>query len=185
LNVRFYTRLPEPDQQALREAAPMLYNGPNGQTGDFMAIHSSRTKTACLAMLLTLTIAAPAWAKECFVPDARAKARAFSRVVTTEGGKTLWLAGHTADPKTGFDQQARQIFSDLDKNIKARGGAGLADIVSMTVFITDTRLGDRFIELRKQAFKDCFPASALITIAGLAQPGLLIEIQGIAVVGSR
>jgi enamine deaminase RidA (YjgF/YER057c/UK114 family) len=55
----------------------------------------------------------------------------------------------------------------------------------MTVFITDARNGDRFIELRKEAFKECFPASALITIAGLAQPGLLIEIQGIAVVGSK
>ena len=47
------------------------------------------------------------------------------------------------------------------------------------------RLGDHFIELRKQAFKNCFPASALITITGLAQPGLLVEIQGIAVVGGK
>jgi enamine deaminase RidA (YjgF/YER057c/UK114 family) len=53
------------------------------------------------------------------------------------------------------------------------------------VFITDARLGDRFIELRKEAFRECFPASALITVAGLAQQGLLIEIQGLAVVGGR
>jgi 2-iminobutanoate/2-iminopropanoate deaminase len=137
-----------------------------------------------LAAAFALTCA-PGMAKECYAPDARAKERAFSRVVTTEGGKTLWLAGHTADPKSGFDQQARAIFSDLDKNIKASGGKGLADMVTMTVFITDARNGDRFIALRKEAFKDCFPASALITIAGLAQPGLLIEIQGIAVVGGK
>jgi len=140
---------------------------------------------ACLAVGFVLTAISPAAAKQCYAPDARAQERAFSRVVTTEGGKTLWLAGHTADPKTSFDQQARDIFSDLDKSIKAQGGAGLADMVTMTVFITDARLGDRFIELRKQAFKECFPASALITIAGLAQPGLLIEIQGVAVVGGR
>jgi enamine deaminase RidA (YjgF/YER057c/UK114 family) len=127
----------------------------------------------------------PAFAKECYAPDARAQERAFSRVVTTEGGKTLWIAGHTADPKTGFDEQVRSIFSDLDKNIKATGGKGLTDMVTMTVFITDARLGDRFIQLRKEAFTECFPASALITIAGLAQPGLLIEIQGIAVVGGN
>jgi enamine deaminase RidA (YjgF/YER057c/UK114 family) len=127
----------------------------------------------------------PAMAKECYAPDARAKERAFSRVVTTEGGKTLWLAGHTSDPKLGFDQQVREIFSELDKNIKASGGGGLADMVTMTVFINDGRLGDRFIELRKEAFKECFPASALITVTGFAQPGLLIEIQGVAVVGSR
>ena len=134
---------------------------------------------------MALASIVPATAKECYAPDARAKERAFSRVVTTEGGKTLWIAGHTGDPKSGFDQQVREIFSDLDKSIKASGGRGLADMVTMTVFITDARLGDRFIELRKEAFKECFPASALITIAGLAQPGLLIEIQGIAVVGGR
>ena len=127
----------------------------------------------------------PAVAKQCYAPDARAQERAFSRIVATEGGRTLWLAGHTADPKTDFDTQTRAIFFDLDKNIKAQGGSGLSDMVTMTVFITDTRLGDRFIELRKEAFKECFPASALITIAGLAQPGLLIEIQGVAVVGGK
>jgi 2-iminobutanoate/2-iminopropanoate deaminase len=149
-----------------------------------MAIHATGMTIGCLAAAVLLTSTA-ATAKQCFVPDERAKARAFSRVVTTEGGKTLWLAGHTADPKSGFDQQVREIFSDLDKNIKASGGVGLADMVTMTVFITDVRLGDRFIELRKETFKDCFPASALITVAGLAQPGLLIEIQGAAVVGGQ
>jgi 2-iminobutanoate/2-iminopropanoate deaminase len=152
---------------------------------DDMAIRAASVTTGCLATAIVLAGIAPAMAKECYAPDAQAKQRAFSRVVTTEGGKTLWLAGHTADPRSGFDQQVREIFSDLDKNIKASGGSGLSDMATMTVFITDARLGDRFIELRKEAFKECFPASALITIAGLAQPGLLIEIQGIAVVGSR
>jgi 2-iminobutanoate/2-iminopropanoate deaminase len=135
----------------------------------------------CLAAAITFAGSAAA-AKQCYASHERAKARAFSRVVTTEGGKTLWLAGHTADPKSGFDQQVREILSDLD--IKASGGVGLADMVTMTLFITDVRLRDRFIELRKEAFKDCFPTSALITVAGLAKLGLLIEIQGAAVVSS-
>jgi 2-iminobutanoate/2-iminopropanoate deaminase len=144
---------------------------------------------AILACLLAVTgiaaLTAPAIGKQCYAPDPRAQERAFSRVVTTEGGKTLWLGGQTANPSLGFDQQVREIFSLLNSNIKASGGSGLADMVTMTVFITDARLGDRFIELRKEAFRDCFPASALITVAGLAQPGLLIEIQGIAVVGDK
>ncbi|HYK80742.1 MAG TPA: Rid family hydrolase, partial [Micropepsaceae bacterium] len=84
-----------------------------------------------------------------------------------------------------FDTQVKEAFAALDKTIKASGGAGLADMVTMTVFINDGRLGERFIELRKAAFKECFPASALITVTGFAQPGLLIEIQGMAVVGSK
>ena len=56
-------------------------------------------------------------------------------------------------------------------------------MVTMTVFITDTRYGDRFTELRKEIFGDNFPASALITVAGLARPEMLVEVQGIAVIG--
>jgi 2-iminobutanoate/2-iminopropanoate deaminase len=150
-----------------------------------MSVLTGRPTIGLATIAAAAMFALPAFAKECYAPDARAQERAFSRVVTTEGGKTLWIAGHTADPKASFDQQVRAIFSDLDKNIKAAGGKGLTDMVTMTVFITDARLGDRFIELRKEAFKECFPASALITIAGLAQPGLLIEIQAIAVVGGK
>jgi 2-iminobutanoate/2-iminopropanoate deaminase len=136
------------------------------------------------AIVLTASIT-PAFAKQCYAPDQRSQARAYSRAVTTEGGKTLWLAGETGTPNASFDAQVKEIFANLDKTIKANGGSGLADMVNMTVFITDTRLGDHFTDLRKQAFKDCYPASALITVAGLAQQGLLIEIQGMAVVGGR
>ena len=134
---------------------------------------------------LASTLAAPVLAKECYAPDARSQERAFSRAVVTDGGKTVWLGGQTGSPEKSFEGQVRDIFAELDKTIKGVGGAGLQDMVTMTVFINDGRLGDRFIELRKQAFKECYPASALITVTGFAQPGLLIEIQGMAVVGSK
>jgi len=127
----------------------------------------------------------PAAAKECYAPDARAQERAFSRAVTTEGGKVVWLGGQTGSPDQNFEGQVRQIFSEIDKHIKAVGGAGLRDMVTMTVFITDVRLGDRLTEIRREIFKDCFPGSALITVTGLARPGLLIEIQGMAVIGGK
>ena len=129
--------------------------------------------------------AMPVLAKDCFAPDARAQERAFSRAVTTEGGKTIWLGGQTGSPEKNFDGQVREIFAELDKTIKAVGGVGLTDMVTMTVFITDVRNGDRLTEIRKEIFKNCFPASALITVTGLARPGLLLEIQGMAVVGGK
>ena len=144
------------------------------------ARHASFAAAAALVAAVT-----PAAAKQCYAPDARSQERAFSRAVITEGGKTLWLGGQTGGPDLNFDAQVRLIFSELDKTIKSNGGSGLADMVTMTVFINDARLGDRFIALRKEAFKECFPASALITVSGFAQPGLLIEIQGMAVVGGR
>jgi 2-iminobutanoate/2-iminopropanoate deaminase len=141
-------------------------------------------KTVVVAATFAAVATAVA-AKECYAPDARAQERAFSRAVTTEGGKAIWLGGQTGQPNLDFDGQVRQIFAELDKNIKAVGGTGLKDMVTMTVFITDPRLGDRFTDIRKETFKECFPASALITVSGLARPGLLIEIQGIAVVGGK
>ena len=78
----------------------------------------------------------------------------------------------------------RDVFASLDKTLKAQGGS-LKDMVTMTVFITDTRLGDRFVAIRKEIFKECFPASALITVTGLAVPGLMVEVQGIAVIGAK
>src|SRR3954447_23908864 len=84
---------------------------------------------------------ASALAKECYAPDARAQERAFSRAVLTEGGKTVWLGGQTGAPNLDFEGQTRQIFAELDKTIKAVGGAGLRDMVTMTVFIGDVRYG--------------------------------------------
>jgi enamine deaminase RidA (YjgF/YER057c/UK114 family) len=137
------------------------------------------------AVIMAVSWSTAALARECYAPDARAQERAFSRAVVTEGGRTVWLGGQTGSPNSNFEGQVREIFSELDKTIKAVGGAGLGDMTTMTVFITDVRLGDRLTEIRREIFKECFPASALISVSGLARPGLLIEIQGTAVIGGK
>ena len=117
-------------------------------------------------------------------------ARAYSPAVITEGGRTVWLAGQTAtrdeagnDISGNFDAQMKTIFGLIDKTLRRTGGT-LANMVTMTVFINDPRNGDRFVELRKGFFPDGnFPASALITVSHFARPGMLIEIQGVAVIG--
>ena len=123
--------------------------------------------------------------KEYYAPgDARSTThRAYSKAVVTEGGKTIWLAGQTAqDRKADFEAQVREVFVRLEETIKAVGGHGLHDMVTMTVFLKDARLGDRFVEMRKEIFKERFPASTLITVTAFARPETLIEIQGMAVV---
>jgi enamine deaminase RidA (YjgF/YER057c/UK114 family) len=118
------------------------------------------------------------------------KSRAYSPAVITQGGRTVWLAGQTAtrdeqgnDISGNFEAQVRTIFSLLDKTLKRAGGS-LANLVTMTVFINDPRYGDKFVEMRAGYFADGnFPASALITVSNFARPGMLIEIQGVAVIG--
>jgi 2-iminobutanoate/2-iminopropanoate deaminase len=123
-----------------------------------------------------------------YIKQDAAQARAYSRAVITTGGRTIWLAGQTVlEDAAGksligdFDGQVREIFVRLAKTLEQAGGR-LADMVTMTVFITDVRAGTRFTEIRREIFGDNFPASALITVAGLAHPGMLVEIQAIAVV---
>jgi enamine deaminase RidA (YjgF/YER057c/UK114 family) len=117
------------------------------------------------------------------------KSRGFSPAVITEGGNTVWLAGQTTvtdlegkDISGKFDEQARTIFALINRTLERAGGS-LANMVTMTVFINDARYGDRFIAIRREHFPDGrYPCSALLTISGFARPGILIEIQGVAVI---
>jgi enamine deaminase RidA (YjgF/YER057c/UK114 family) len=114
--------------------------------------------------------------------------RAYSPAVVTEGGRIVWVAGHTgAVDDAGkslagdFDAQVRQTFRNIERTL-AMAGATLKDLVTMTVFIKDPRLSTRFTELRYEILGDDFPASALITVFGFAQPDMMVEIQSIAVI---
>ena len=115
----------------------------------------------------------------------------FSPAVITRGSdqKIIWLAGYGAPQKPDgtplhgdFEAQTRQSFANIETFLGQCGGT-LSDIVQMTVFIIDSRYGTEFTELRKEFFPDGnYPGSALITCAGFAQPEMMVEIQGIAVV---
>lgn len=115
--------------------------------------------------------------------------RAYSPAVITEGAsRTIWVAGHTgAVDDAGrslagdFDAQCRQTFRNIEKTL-AEAGAKLSDIVTMTVFLIDARHTTRMTELRTAIFGKDFPASAAITVAGFAQPEMLLEIQCVAAV---
>lgn len=124
-----------------------------------------------------------------FITSEFAQARGYSPAVITQGGTTVWLAGRTAlADSTGksligdFDGQVREIFAQLGKTLEEAGGK-LADMVTATIYLADARYVDRLIELRREIFGDNFPTSALIAVAGLARPGMLLEVQGTAVIG--
>jgi 2-iminobutanoate/2-iminopropanoate deaminase len=117
--------------------------------------------------------------------------RSFSPAVVTSGqSRVIWVAGHGGlldDDhrmlKGDFDGQVRQAFANIAATLK-QVGASLSDIVSMTVYIADTRHGDRFVEIRKEFFPKDFPASTLVTVTGFARPEMLVEITPVAVVGA-
>ena len=149
-----------------------------------------RKFVGALAMALA-GIAVPAGSAEYMEKSQQMASRSYSPGVITDGGRVVWLAGQTGfrdeqgKEVVGFEAQARQAFKNIDAVLKKAGGS-LANMVTMTVFIGDGRYGERFVNVRKEMFPDGnFPASALITVVGFAAPGMMLEIQGIAVIGDR
>ncbi len=146
--------------------------------------------SAAVAAALALPLAASA--AEYMEKTAFQLSRAFSPGVVTEGGKTVWVAGQTAtrdndgrDIASNFEAQVKQVISQIDQVMKRAGGS-LANIVTMTVFIKESRYGDRFVEMRKDFFQNGnYPGSALITVTNFARPGIEIEIQAVGVIGDH
>jgi enamine deaminase RidA (YjgF/YER057c/UK114 family) len=132
------------------------------------------TKTIA-AVLLALPIAAHA--AEYMEKTPFQLSRAFSPGVITEGGRIVWVAGQTATRDNAG--------AEIDTVLKRAGGS-LANVVTMTVFIKESRYGDRFVEMRKDMFQSGnYPGSALITVTNFARPGIEIEIQAVGVIGDR
>jgi 2-iminobutanoate/2-iminopropanoate deaminase len=117
--------------------------------------------------------------------------RSFSPAVVTQGGKTVWLAGVTApfdadrNSLAGdFEAQTHEVFRVIESRLVELGGS-LADIVTMTVFIGDTRYGNSFVDIRGTKFEPGhYPSSALITVTGFALPGIELEIKATAVINN-
>jgi enamine deaminase RidA (YjgF/YER057c/UK114 family) len=126
--------------------------------------------------------------KRDFVKGSWQETRAYSPAVITEGAKRIiWLAGHTGHTDDSerslagdFDAQCRQTFSNIEDTLK-QANCSLKDMVTMTVFLIDARHTTRMTELRKEIFGNDFPGSAAITVAGFANPAIMIEVQGVAV----
>src|SRR6201993_4446059 len=142
------------------------------------------------AVLLAILLSSAAQAAEYMEKTPFQLSRAFSPGVVTSGGMIVWVAGHTATQDSqgnnianNFEAQVKKVFAQID-GIMKRAGGSLDNIVSMTVFIKESRYGDKFVEMRKDFFKDGnYPGSALITVTNFARPGIEIEIQAVGVIG--
>ena len=77
-------------------------------------------------------------------------------------------------------KQADQVFVCLGK-VLAAAGASFADVLKVTVFLTDVNDRSSINPVRQKYFGAYRPASTLIGVQALAVPGMKIEIE--AVVG--
>jgi 2-iminobutanoate/2-iminopropanoate deaminase len=113
--------------------------------------------------------------------------RTWSNCLVVDG--IAYIAGMVARGKDGkvidgdeYDQ-ARLIFAKLRHLVEAAGGV-MADIVKLTIFVTDITQRERVWRARAEVFTDDFPVSTLVQVAALAQPAIKVEIDAIAHIGA-
>jgi 2-iminobutanoate/2-iminopropanoate deaminase len=100
-------------------------------------------------------------------------------------GDTFYVAGHIGlDPATGkaatdVETEVR-LLMDAIKRTLAKGGLGMEDLVSVTIYCTDLSLYDRFNAVYRGYFTGKFPARAFIGVNSLVR-NARFELAGVAV----
>jgi 2-iminobutanoate/2-iminopropanoate deaminase len=73
-------------------------------------------------------------------------------------------------------EQTRQIFRNLDRVLQA-AGASPADVLKVTVYLSDIADRTRINPVRQEFFGAARPASTLVEVSRLAIPGMRVEIE--------
>jgi reactive intermediate/imine deaminase len=75
--------------------------------------------------------------------------------------------------------QTRKVFENMGEVLEA-GGCTFADVVKVTVFLTDVDDRPLINPVRQEVFGAVRPASTLVEISKLAVPGAKVEIEAVA-----
>lgn len=110
----------------------------------------------------------------------------YSRVVVA--GPLVFVAGTTAtvdgrvvgrgDPYA----QTLQAFRNVETAL-ASAGVGLADVVQTQLFVTDITRWEDVGRAHRELFGDIKPVTAMVGVAALIDPDMLVEVQAVAYKG--
>ena len=105
-------------------------------------------------------------------------------------GDCIVVSGQVASNERGefvgegdFEAQAEQCFANIAR-ILGQAGATMADVVSLTTYLTSAEQAPKFLALRAKHFPDHPPATTTV-IAQLLSSRFLIEIQAMAAVEAK
>src|SRR5712691_1911347 len=118
------------------------------------------------------------------------KPAAYTQVVVATGRRMIFLAGQVSIDAEGklvapgdFAGQVKQVFANLRTALEGAGAAP-ADVTKITIYIVGYRPEMRSLvaDARSAVFGPAtLPASTLVGVQALAEPGFLIAIEAIAV----
>ena len=114
----------------------------------------------------------------------------YSQIVDVSAGRLVFIAGQTALDRDGnvvgkndFAAQADQVFENLTIALRA-SGCTAANLIKLTVFLTDMNNLGRYREARNRFFASVTPPAApavtLVEVSKLYGPDFMIEIEAIA-----
>lgn len=114
----------------------------------------------------------------------------YSQIVEIKAGRIIFISGQTALDADGnvvgkgdFPAQAAQVFHNLSAALRDRGCTA-ANLVKLTVFLTDMNNLGRYREARNIFFATVTPAAApavtLVEVSKLYGADFMIEIEAIA-----
>ena len=105
-------------------------------------------------------------------------------------GDQIFLSGATSSGPDGkaiggdsMEAQARAVMTKIRLLLEA-AGATLADVVKITIYVTDISRRAELGKVRGEFFPGNKPCSTLVEIKALASPDLLIEIDAVAIRGA-
>ena len=101
-------------------------------------------------------------------------------------GRLVFVAGQVARDSAGrlvgagdVGAQTAAVFENLRRALAANG-AGLDDLLKVTIFVTDVRALAAIAAVRQRYLREALPASTLVEVSRLADPGWLVEIEAVA-----
>lgn len=113
----------------------------------------------------------------------------FEAVAISQGfrvGDLIFVSGQAAVDDGGsvvgpgdFETQARQAMANLSRVLEA-AGSSLAQVIKVTIFVTDISQFRTVIDLRREFFSAPYPADTICEVTSLAYPELMFEIEAVA-----
>ena len=131
-------------------------------------------------------------AKEIFSPATLPPPTGYSHIAKVNKGTLVYIAGQVSSDASGklvgegdFEAQAERVFANVKLAVEA-AGATMADIVKMNTYIVasvDPADVPKMRAVRGRYFgSGTPPASTLVYVSRLAQPGWMIEVEVVAAI---